>query len=156
MKNIEFELLFNNKELTKNFADLIYKNWSHLRPDSSYEDLLTRIRSKVSNNRIPIHIIAKNNNEFVAGLIIKENEMTQFPDFKYWIGSVVVEPKYQNKKIATKLLNYSCELAKEKNINKLYLQTEYLNGGLYIKLGWKPVCRLEDKGDQVLVMVKEI
>ena len=76
MKNIEFELLFNNKELTKNFADLIYKNWSHLRPDSSYEDLLTRIRSKVSNNRIPIHIIAKNNNEFVTGLIIKENEMT--------------------------------------------------------------------------------
>lgn len=110
----------------------------------------------MSNNKVPIHIIAKNNNKFVAGLIIKENEMTQFPDFKYWIGSVVVEPKYQNKKIATKLLNYTCELAKEKNINKLYLQTEYLNGGLYIKLGWKPVCRLEDKGDQVLVMVKEI
>lgn len=156
MKNIEFELLFNNQELIEDFTKLIYKNWSHLRPDSSYEELLLRIKKKVSSNKIPIHIIAKNNNEFIGGLIIKENEMEQFPDFKYWIGSVVVEPKYQDQKIATKLLNYSCQIAKEKKIKKLYLQTEYLNGGLYLKLGWKPVCRLKDKGDQILVMVKEI
>lgn len=76
MKNIEFELLFNNQELIEDFVKLIYKNWSHLRPDSSYEELLLRIKKKVSSNKVPIHIIAKNNNEFVTGLIIKENEMT--------------------------------------------------------------------------------
>ena len=76
MKNIEFELLFNNQELIEDFVKLIYKNWRHLRPDQSYEELLLRIKKKVSSNKVPIHIIAKNNNEFVAGLIIKENEMT--------------------------------------------------------------------------------
>tara|TARA_Y100000588_G_scaffold80539_1_gene84473 strand:- start:1929 stop:2030 length:102 start_codon:yes stop_codon:yes gene_type:complete len=33
MKNIEFELLFNNQELIEDFVKLIYKNWRHLRPD---------------------------------------------------------------------------------------------------------------------------
>lgn len=156
MKDIKFSYLFDKKEFIEPFAKLIYKNWSHLRPDSSYKELVKRINNKVNKKEVPIHIIVEKDEEFVGGLIIKLNEMEQFPSFKYWIGSVVVEPKYQGKKIATKLLNYTCQIAKEKNIKKLYLQTENLSGGLYIKLGWKPVCRLEDKGDQVLVMVKEI
>jgi len=39
-------------------------------------------------------------------------------------------------------------------ISKLYLQTESLDGGLYARLGWKPVVESDTRGFPVLVMVR--
>lgn len=42
------------------------------------------------------------------------------------------------------------------DVHNLYLQTERLNGGLYYRLGWKPVEQVNYRGLDVLVMENEI
>ena len=157
MENIKFELLFDNKQFIAPMTKLIYENWSYLKPDSYYQDLLKSFNQKVNDKYIePIHIIAKNNEEFVGGIIIKLNELKEYPEFKYWIGSLVVSEKYQGNKIGSILTNYACDIAKKKGVKEIYLQTEYIDGGLYKKLNWEPVTETFSKGDKILIMKKNL
>ena len=46
--------------------------------------------------------------------------------------------------------------ARKAGIDKLYLQTDNLSGGLYSRLGFKPLYETEFGGHHVLVMVLDL
>ena len=88
---------------------------------------------------------------------LKEHEMREvFPDYQYWMGSIFVTPRYRSKGIASLLSNQIVEMAIEHQLPQLYLQTTDITGGLYAKLGWNPLERLNYKNTDTLIMVKRL
>jgi hypothetical protein len=47
-------------------------------------------------------------------------------------------------------------MAKAHGVTQIYLQTQALDGGLYSRLGWIPYERTVSRGDDVLIMVKDL
>jgi len=41
-------------------------------------------------------------------------------------------------------------------VSELYLQTEALDGGLYARLGWKPLQEADNRSYRVLLMVRRL
>ena len=156
MKEPSFEYLVDNLDSVPELAKWNHDAWGRLTPDRSYEDLCKQMAQRANKEKQPLHIVAKIDSKVVGGATLKIQEMSGFPEMNDWLGSVVVSPKYQGNGIASKLSLKICELAKEKGIKKLYLQTEALDGGLYKKIGWSPVKQVESLGDQVLIMVKNL
>jgi GNAT superfamily N-acetyltransferase len=73
-----------------------------------------------------------------------------------WLGGVYVDAKYRGQGFAKVVVNRVIEEAKAQGIAELYLQTEDLSGGLYAQLGWKKRHQINNKGCEVIVMVKEL
>ena len=72
------------------------------------------------------------------------------------LGSVFVDEQHRGNSIASKLSKRIVELAKEKGLPHLYLQTIDLRGGLYAKLGWEPIREFNYKEEQTLLMLKKL
>jgi GNAT superfamily N-acetyltransferase len=82
--------------------------------------------------------------------------LSVFPDYMPWLGSVFVHPDYRNRSIASQLCLEIVSLATSFGAGQLFLQTERLDGGLYARLGWKPIDQLNYRGHDVLVMRKDL
>jgi GNAT superfamily N-acetyltransferase len=108
--------------------------------------------------RLPLHILALSEDGVVGVATLKDKNVLQqiFPGFQYWLSGVYVPPALRGKGIATALCRRIVDIACSKGISRLYLQTEALDGGLYAKLGWKPLECVRLEGPEVLVMVKDV
>ena len=121
-------------------------------------ELLTeRIRNKYINSReIPLLILAMEGKRVIAACQIKFREMKMYPDFEHWIGGVYTSAACRGRGVAEKLIRHAVSVAVGHGVETLYLQTEQLDGGLYRKMGWKPVERVIDKDTEVLVMKRKL
>jgi len=83
---------------------------------------------------------------------LRENDGIR-PDLTPWLGSLVVDPKYQRQGIGNMLIDTTLLKAKERGFKKLYLFAfdptipEY-----YKRLGWSQICMDEFKSHPVTVM----
>jgi len=99
-------------------------------------------------------VLAIEDGEVVGAAQLKFHEMEEvYPDLENWLGGLYVAEVHRSKGIGTKLVDKIMELAPGFGVTKLYLQTEALDGGLYAKLGWKPIENYQ--GEHLLVLVME-
>ena len=68
-----------------------------------------------------LNIVAKDGNLIIAFMQVTLN--IDIMD----IDSIIVSKKYTRQRIATKMINYSCEVAKEKNIKNIMLEVRKSN-----------------------------
>ncbi|MFT7606812.1 MAG: GNAT superfamily N-acetyltransferase, partial [Saprospiraceae bacterium] len=87
---------------------------------------------------------------------LKYHEMSIYPDKENWLGGVYVSKNYRGKGIARQIIQKLIVIAGNLNIKKLYLQTENLDGGLYQRMGWKPIEQVNYHNIDVLVMERDI
>ena len=121
------------------------------------EELTDRIQSQAVSEELPIPILAVLEDDVIAVAVLKTHEMVdRFPDWKYWLGSLYVVPEHRGKGLGTGLIAHVEELARRRDIDRLHLQTEHLDGGLYVRLGWKPRKRLYYMEREVLVMTRQL
>ena len=154
--NIKIKLLADHEEFIPTIASWLHSEWGHLRINSSCLELTKIIQTKVNRIKPPIHIIALANSKPVGVAVLKKHEMKRYPDKENWLGSLFVKVDYRGDGIGQKLINEVITIAQSLSINKLYLQTEQLDGGLYNKLGWTPIEVVKDHGDKVLIMEKHL
>jgi N-acetylglutamate synthase-like GNAT family acetyltransferase len=87
---------------------------------------------------------------------LRENDGIR-PDLTPWLGSLVVDPKYQKQGIGKMLIDVTVRQAKELGFEKLYLFAfdptipEY-----YERLGWRKIGMDEFKSHPVTVMEVEL
>ena len=97
------------------------------------------------------------NDKSVGTAALKLQELREhFPKIQYWLGSVYVLKEARSCGVGSALVNEIENIAATMNIPTLHLATEQLDGGLYARLGWKPVTQVVDRGDDVLVMQKNV
>ena len=115
------------------------------------------LRDSLNPGELPIHILAYLDGELVGSAALKDQELAKlYPDYHYWLGSVFVHAPHRGHKIASALSDRIVELARERHLPHLYLQTQNLQGGLYAKLGWQPVEEFEYRGQRGLLMLRQL
>lgn len=86
--------------------------------------------------------------EIVGGLGVIENDFHDRKDLAPNVCALYVEEEYRNQGIAGKMLDYTCNDMKEKNINTLYLITDYTS--FYERYGWEFLCMVQGDGEKEL------
>jgi N-acetylglutamate synthase-like GNAT family acetyltransferase len=94
-------------------------------------------------------VVAKASGILVGAAELKIREMDIYPQYKFWVGGVYVVPNQRGKGIASKLVVDIISRARNAGIDKLYLQTQDLSGGVYARHGFKPIEEVDSKGVQV-------
>lgn len=58
--------------------------------------------------------------------------------------------------MAEGVVNEAIRVASQMGVETLYLQTQDLTGGLYKRLGWKPIEQVNYDGEEALVMERAV
>lgn len=118
----------------------------------SLEQELQRLNRPQDAEGFPHLIAAFDDGQVVGAVQLKRREMQAFPQYEHWLGSVFVADSHRGRGLAGALV----EQAARMGVSDLYLQTEALDGGLYARLGWKPLQEADNRSHRVLVMVRRI
>jgi ribosomal-protein-alanine N-acetyltransferase len=100
-------------------------------------------------------LVFKEKEEIIGYLIFREIE----PEIE--IFKIGVKKKYQRKGVGTKLIQKLIEIAREKNISKIFLEVKASNlsaYNFYKKLGFKEMYRRKNYygNEEAIIMLKEI
>lgn len=153
---MEFVYLSDRPDAIPTVAEWYYNQWGYLRDVSSIEKTVQLLQKYLNRGNIPLIILAVDNEEILGAVQLKFYEMKIYPKKEHWLGGVYVSAKHRKKKIAEKLVKKAIEVAESHRVETLWLQTQKLDGGLYKRLGWKPVEQVEYRGEKVLVMKKPL
>ena len=124
--------------------------------DSTFLSFTQDLEQYLNPDKIPLMLVALDQEEVLGAVQLKYREMSIYPDYEHWLGGVYVAKDYRGKKIAEQMINKLIEIAKSLGVEKLHLQTEYLNGGLYRQLGWHELEQVNYRGIDVLVMQRKL
>lgn len=153
---MEFTYLADRQDAIPVIAEWYFNQWGYLSDVSSIEKMTRILQEYAHRDKIPLIILAVENDHILGAVQLKCYEMDIYPNKEHWLGGVYVPEQYRGKKIAEKLVTYATEVAKTHDVKTLYLQTEKMNGGLYKRLGWNPVEKVMYRNKHVLVMKKKI
>lgn len=153
---MHFKYLADHEEAIPIIAKWYFSEWGHRTGAHSAKELSHNLQKYLNRDKIPLILMAMERETIIGVAQLKFREMDIYPDKEHWIGGIFVPEKYRGNKVASRLINRVIEIAQELDVRKLYLQTERLDGGLYPRLGWKPIEQVEYKSSNVLVMENNI
>ena len=153
---MDIQYLADRRATIPKIAAWYFDQWRDRIPENSVEEISRRLEKYLNRDKIPLALVAVDNDSLLGVGQLKYYEMDIYPLKEHWIGGIFVPPEHRGKGIATRLVTRLTDIAHTLEVNTLYLQTEQLNGGLYTRLGWKPVERVVYKGQEVLVMKKQL
>lgn len=149
---MEIYYLADRREAISEIAKWYFEEWGKRAGDSSAADTRKRLHAYLNRKQVPLLVMVVQENEIQGVAQLKFHEMDIYPDKEYWLGGVYVPPRHRGKNVATRLVRHMIEIADSLGIGTLFLQTEQLDGGLYARLGWRPVEQVHYRGQDVLVM----
>jgi len=150
-----FELLARCPEHAETVADWLCGEWGDSTPQSRNQ-LANALRARMSEEFLPMHLLALDAGEVVGFVALKLHEMDSYPDREHWLGSLFVPGPERGRGIGGALIEEVILRSKVYGVTLLSLQTKRLDGGLYRRYGWEEVERTHSKGGRVLVMEREI
>ena len=154
--DLKFEYLIDRPEDVRQVITWWHTVWAD-RMGDDLEKATDQLRLSLSRDELPVHILALLNGKAVGVAALKLQELGElFPDKQFWLGSVFVDKTYRDDKIASAMTLYIVKMAQAMGLPHLYLQTLNLGGGLYAKLGWEPVVQFNYKGEETLLMIRQL
>ncbi len=150
---IKIDLLKNHPNTIPALADIWHevlgKIWV---PDIPIERVITRLKESRNDQALPITFVALDGDLPVGMCSLRENDGIR-PDLTPWLGSLVVDPKYQKQGIGKMLIDVTVLKAKELKFKKLYLFAfDPTIPKYYERLGCKKIGMDEFKSHPVTVM----
>ena len=153
---MKIELLSQNQNWLPTIAKWYIEEWGPKKDAEATQKEIQKLQVYLNEKKVPLILVAFENDTLLGAVQLKMHEMNIYPNYRYWLGGVYVSKHHRNSGIAKALVLEAINKAIELNIDKLYLQTENLSGGLYKKLGWSAIEQVNYNGEEVLVMEKEI
>jgi GNAT superfamily N-acetyltransferase len=153
---LDFQFLADRPEDVPQVIRWWHSKWAdRMGPD--IDKLTGQLRAALRRDDLPLDIVAVLDDEMIGTAVLKRHEMKEvYPQRLYWLGSVFVAPEYRGRGVASALASRVVDMARERGLPHLYLQTEHPDGGLYADLGWEPVERLWYKNTDTLLMLKRL
>lgn len=137
-------------------AKWYFDEWGYLGAGSSADEVEEKIRIYLNTEKIPLIIMAMEDEEPLGVVQLKYREMDIYPEKEHWLGGVYVAAEHRDWGIAAKIIRKALAVAESLNVETLYLQTLHPDGGLYATLGWEPIEHVNYHGLDVLVMERKI
>lgn len=143
-----------NKKLINKIANWYFNEW-----DTPIEKTVSRLLNQ-PNDDVLIHIVLFLNGEAIGsgGICTKVNLLStheRFRQFNPWIALVYTEEKYRSRGFGKMLMDQLDNHAREIGLSKIYLYTATAES-LYKRCGWTEIERIIYKGQDTVVMEKEI
>jgi N-acetylglutamate synthase-like GNAT family acetyltransferase len=148
-------LLADKPEATSPIAEWLFKEWGHLRKETSSEGAMTRMNARLNRDKIPIALVAYIDDKLVGTVSLIENDMSIRPKFNPWLASLFVASEARNQGIGSALIKNLLDRASKLHIPKLYLFTPDQQK-FYMNLGWETVEQVEYRQQQVTILSKEV
>lgn len=150
---IKIDLLKNHPNTIPALANIWHEVLGQIwLPDISVERVITRFADHLNDSNLPITFVALDSDLPVGMCSLRENDGIR-PDLTPWLGSLVVDPKYQRQGIGNMLIDTTLLKAKELCFEKLYLFAfDPIIPENYERLGWRKIGMDEFKTHPVTVM----
>jgi len=152
--NIDY--LANQPEYLPTLARWYYDEWAYLNENTSLESLIAVLEGYLNTDELPLLVLAYEQKTLLGAAQLKFREMSIYPDKEHWLGGVYVAPDYRNNGIAEKVIKQVYRSAQQFGVRTLHLQTADLTGGLYKRMGWKPIETVNNGHFDVLVMERAV
>lgn len=153
---MEFAFLADRPEALPIVAEWYFRQWGYRRPGMTLADAHADLRRYLNRDDLPLMLLALEGDEVIGAAQLKFREMSLYPEREHWLGGVYVEDGCRGAGVASQLVERIAALARAFQVETLHLQTVREDGGLYARLGWQADERVHYKGDDVLVMSRDI
>ena len=153
---MEFSLLADEPESVPLVATWYFDQWCKDTGRYTYEQMEKKLSTSINREQAPLILLAKEKGELAGAAELKIREMDEFPQYEFWLGGVYVAASHRGRGIAARLVEELKCRAIKAGITRLYLQTEDLSGGLYARLGFRPISELDSNGVRVVVMQADL
>ncbi len=155
MHNIEIKLLTQCQEHIEYLAALCFNEiTSHWSKDATVERVTQYFKQHLNHDKMPMTFVALYDGKPVGMASLRENDgLNLEPELSPWLGSLVVDPHYRQKKIAITLIDAVKNQAKKFGYKKLYLFAfDKTIHHYYARLGWQVIGIDKYWGHPVTVM----
>ncbi|WP_164137283.1 GNAT family N-acetyltransferase [Stenotrophomonas maltophilia] len=152
---MEFKVLAADAPERQQLAQWYHAEWGQ-DAGLTLEQELQRLNPPQDAEGFPHLIAGFDGGQLVGAVQLKRREMQAFPQYEHWLGSVFVADSHRGRGLASGLVEQAAAQAVRMGVSDLYLQTEALDGGLYARLGWKPLQEADNRSYRVLVMVRRL
>lgn len=149
---MNFTLLADQPAAADTVAQWYFDEWASSVPDVTVENIRRKVARSISRHSAPMIVLAVEQDIIIGAAELKLREMTIYPEYEHWVGGVYVEKSRRGEGVGSGLVKEVIGRAKKANIEKLYLQTQALDGGIYARLGFQPLENVNYNGRDVLVM----
>ena len=89
--------------------------------------------------------------KLIGTVSLKYDDLDIRPQIKIWLGGLFVMPEWRRHGVGSLLMQRALEAAARLNLERLFLWTSSAES-LYLKLGWRPVERLDYFGNRIVIM----
>lgn len=152
---MKIEYLADHKELIPKLARWMHEEWGYLYPEHTLEIRERLVAERANKDRIPLTLVAIEDDEPVGTVCLKLNDMDTRPELTPWLASLYVKQSRRREGIGSGLVEAIEKEAAELGAKKLYLYTPK-SENFYAERGWNVRERVEYRGDFVSVMEKVI
>lgn len=140
-------------QLASLWHELLGQKWA---PHISCEQVVERFQKHCNDDQLPITLVAFKDGNAVGMCSLREQDGIR-EDLKPWLGSLVVDSKFQGQGIAVELIEAIKQKAKRMNYKELFLFTfDETLPNYYSKLGWETIGRDIFQSKPVTVMRVDI
>ncbi|MFC0716753.1 GNAT family N-acetyltransferase [Luteimonas padinae] len=115
-----------------------------------------KLTRSFTGKSFPYTYLALVDGQLIGAAQLKLQEMKEFPALAHWLGNVYVVASARGTGVAQALVSHVAAEAQDHGIEKLYLQTEDLSGGLYSRCGWTALTHTQSHGKEVLIMERRL
>jgi predicted N-acetyltransferase YhbS len=129
------EYLANRPEFLPTLAQWQHREWGYLRPGDSLESRMARLREQCERDRIPLTVVAHDNDEVLGSASLVEHDMDTRMELSPWLAGVFVGPEYRRRGIGAQLVRRIMSEATALKVPLLYLYTVH-SAEFYANLGW--------------------
>jgi GNAT superfamily N-acetyltransferase len=148
---MRIEYLSDHPEALPTLAQWQHGEWGHLRPGDTLEKRQARLWSHASGDRIPLTVVALDENEVFGSASLIEHDMETRMELTPWLAGVFVGEQYRRRGIGAELVRRIMAEARRLKVPLLYLYTLH-SEKFYVALGWKLVERTSYRGDAIVIM----
>lgn len=152
---MKFELLADHPDLVETIGRWYWDEWGQVAGESP-EASIERTRTFMSPEGPPMIVLAMDGSECLGAAQLKVREMSIYPEFEFWLGGVYVPESARGRGVGARLVDAVMSQARAVGIERLYLQTERLDGGMYQRHGFVPVEETVYNDVRVLVMTAPV
>jgi GNAT superfamily N-acetyltransferase len=154
---MQLGFLLNHREAIPKIGQWYFDRWDRRIDGKTVDYTIGQLDKYLNDDRIPFMLVATERKNVIAVAQLKFREMEElFPENEHWLGGVFVVPEYRGRGFGSIIAEEIAIRAPTYGVSILHLQTEQLDGGIYARLGWRPVEQAETRGRPVLVMERAV
>lgn len=147
---IKISLLADCPESVPTLVRWFRTQWPDYFAGRTEADIAQDFFLEANRNGIPVRLVAFADGELAGTITLRDRAMNALPEYHPGLGGLFVIEQHRGQGIGSELVRAGMHVAREQGYQRIYATTVAARGILE-RLGWKPIQRVSD-GDEKLMI----